>query len=994
MPTTSPVALSPIGLDFQVNGTTAGSQSEAAITALSDGGFVVTWTDQSGVGDTSGRGVRGQIFDASGSTIGPEFQINATTLNEHINSAVTALTGGGFVVTWSDSSTPSADREIRGRVFDSQGVPVTSGPNGGQDFIVNSPSLYGKLHPGITALADGGFVVTWQDNNNSGDRNASCIRARFFNADGSSDQTDFVVNSTASGEQVNPTLTALSNGNLVVAWQDQLSDGSGTSLRARIFDPNVIFVDSDFLVNSTTQGGQEAPTLTALADGGFIVTWTDQSLADDTSGYGIRARRFDADGQPIGLDFQVNSIRAGNQFYPKVTARPDGGYVISWYDYNTDGSGSCIRAQAYNSAGIALGGEFLVNSTLAGNQVGPTMTTLSNGTFVIAWQGAQADGSGTGIRARIFVTDNLVLGDGRDDVLSAGTGQDTLDGGAGNDTLTGGNGDNLLLGQDGNDSLSAQAPGNDTVCGGAGNDTLWAGSGNNSLTGDAGNDRITGGNGQDTLSGGAGNDTLDGGDDYDVAIFSGARSDYLITHFTDPGTGDEGFTVLDTRSGSPDGQDRLYKIETLTFRDGSIETSSLGQTQVNGGAGDDSLVGSAGPDDLRGLGGNDTLCGGAGNDNLDGGTGNDIAVFSGAWSDYRVTLVDGIVTVRDIRPGSPDGQDILTNVETLKFRDQSVQTETLTANAQFVNLVFAAGGMRYVANSGDDTLVGGKGNDDLSGQGGADSLVGGAGDDQLDGGPGRDTAVFSGARADYAISVAGGSVTVSDLRAGSPDGTDQLTNIENFQFSDQTAQLVQISISSSEMDATGGSGDDTLAGCALDDSLSGAAGNDSLTGGDGHDELNGNTGNDTVSGGSGDDWVLGGKDNDLVDGGTGNDIVYGNLGNDTALGGEGADTVRGGQGDDSVSGGAGDDWLWGDRGSDTISGGTGADSFHSFVGAGLDRITDFNRREGDRLILDGSPTYTVSQVGADTLVDLGHGDQVVLVGVTYASLSAGWILGG
>ena len=115
---------------------------------------------------------------------------------------------------------------------------------------------------------------------------------------------------------------------------------------------------------------------------------------------------------------------------------------------------------------------------------------------------------------------------------------------------------------------------------------------------------------------------------------------------------------------------------------------------------------------------------------------------------------------------------------------------------------------------------------------------------------------------------------------------------------------------------------------------------------------------------------------------------------DMALGGDGADTVRGGQGDDSVSGGAGNDWLWGDKGNDTLSGGAGADSFHSLVGAGLDRITDFNRAEGDRLILDGSPAYTVSQVGADTVVDLGHGDQVVLVGVTYASLSAGWIVGG
>ena len=193
---------------------------------------------------------------------------------------------------------------------------------------------------------------------------------------------------------------------------------------------------------------------------------------------------------------------------------------------------------------------------------------------------------------------------------------------------------------------------------------------------------------------------------------------------------------------------------------------------------------------------------------------------------------------------------------------------------------------------------------------------------------------------------------------------------------------------------TADAGNDTLYGSWFNDTLRGAEGHDSMVAAGGNDDINGNQGNDTLHGNDGDDWVVGGKDNDLLFGDTGNDIVYGNLGNDTALGGDGTDTVRGGQGDDSVSGGAGDDWLWGDRGNDTISGGTGADSFHTFTGVGLDRITDFNRADGDRLILDGSPAYTVSQVGADTVVDLGHGDQVVLMGVTFTSLSAGWIVGG
>jgi Ca2+-binding RTX toxin-like protein len=150
-------------------------------------------------------------------------------------------------------------------------------------------------------------------------------------------------------------------------------------------------------------------------------------------------------------------------------------------------------------------------------------------------------------------------------------------------------------------------------------------------------------------------------------------------------------------------------------------------------------------------------------------------------------------------------------------------------------------------------------------------------------------------------------------------------------------------------------------------------------------------GNDTLHGNDGEDWVVGGKDNDLIFGNNAFDIVYGNMGNDTVDGGAGNDWVRGGQGEDSVMGGAGDDWIWGDKGNDTISGGAGADIFHSLVGAAIDRITDFNYAQGDRLVLDGVPSRTIAQIAADVVVDMGNGDQVILVGVFLAGLGADWI---
>ena len=219
-----------------------------------------------------------------------------------------------------------------------------------------------------------------------------------------------------------------------------------------------------------------------------------------------------------------------------------------------------------------------------------------------------------------------------------------------------------------------------------------------------------------------------------------------------------------------------------------------------------------------------------------------------------------------------------------------------------------------------------------------------------------------------------------------------------------------------------GSGNDTINGNAADNSLSGGAGsdriygstgndiieggsagvagnylrgdegNDSITGGNNFDDANGNMGNDTVATGDGDDFCVGGKDNDVLFGDEGNDFVYGNLGDDSCTGGGGNDTVRGGQGTDALSGGGGNDFVSGDRGDDTMTGGAGADIFHSSSDAGIDRILDFSLADGDRVLLDPGTAFTVMQVGGDTIVQMSNA-QVVLVGFSMSSLSAGTIFG-
>ena len=119
---------------------------------------------------------------------------------------------------------------------------------------------------------------------------------------------------------------------------------------------------------------------------------------------------------------------------------------------------------------------------------------------------------------------------------------------------------------------------------------------------------------------------------------------------------------------------------------------------------------------------------------------------------------------------------------------------TTTSTTQLANL---GGGHNAVGNIANALLyqgntaslienaIGGSGNDTITGNVADNHLTGGAGNDVMDGGSGTDTAVYTGNLADYSqVHNVDGSWTITDLRSGSPDGTDTLRNVEQLQFND------------------------------------------------------------------------------------------------------------------------------------------------------------------------------------------------------------------
>ena len=217
-----------VGAEFLVNTETAGGQSNPTITELANGVFVVSWWDYgSNLGDNSLDSIRAQVFNAAGTKIGGELVVNTETAGGQFDPAITGLTNGGFVVSWSGGSGSSAKAQL----FSADGTKI------GNEFLVNTVGNGGGS-PTITGLTNGGFVVSRVDVSGTlGDASGWSIKAQVFGADGTKVGSEFLVNTETYGFQRQPTVTGLTNGGFVVSWEDPnsgvSSDSSGTNIRRR-----------------------------------------------------------------------------------------------------------------------------------------------------------------------------------------------------------------------------------------------------------------------------------------------------------------------------------------------------------------------------------------------------------------------------------------------------------------------------------------------------------------------------------------------------------------------------------------------------------------------------------------------------------------------------------------------------------------------------------------------------------------------------------------
>ncbi len=176
-----------------------------------------------------------------------------------------------------------------------------------------------------------------------------------------------------------------------------------SSLRAGV-EP----VGSEFQVNTYTTAYQYQPSVAMEADGDFVVVWT--SLFQDGSSGGVFGQRFDSSGMPLGGEFLVNTYTTSRQSDPAIGMDSDGNFVVAWNSASGDGSAYGVFGQSFDSAGARVGAQFQVNVYVTSDQAMPSLAGGASGDLVVVWESRFQDGSYRGVFGRRFDSAGLPLG--------------------------------------------------------------------------------------------------------------------------------------------------------------------------------------------------------------------------------------------------------------------------------------------------------------------------------------------------------------------------------------------------------------------------------------------------------------------------------------------------------------------------------------------------------------------------------------------------------
>lgn len=274
-----------------------------SVAALADGGYVLSWTSGDAQAAALQVQVRAQRFDAAGSRVGVAIDVSVEPSRFFTPAQVAGLSDGGFAVAWT-SDTGAANDPMRlpylwTRRFDASGAATMP--------VQRLRPGYGPQPAfALAAQSDGGFAIAWTQWLAPG---STAIHLQRFNAPGAAIGSELRIDDAGSPEPGQPALAQLADGQLVVAWDSGLPNVAG-KVRVQRLTATGTTVGAPVAVQAAAASPVgTAPGLAPLADGGYAVHWLSAQLEGADVRRDTRVQRFSANGAATSAAGSLGSSR-------------------------------------------------------------------------------------------------------------------------------------------------------------------------------------------------------------------------------------------------------------------------------------------------------------------------------------------------------------------------------------------------------------------------------------------------------------------------------------------------------------------------------------------------------------------------------------------------------------------------------------------------------------------------------------------------------------
>ncbi len=418
-----------VGTESAINTTLDNDQSEAVLSPMADGGYMVVWHSEEGgshaikaqkyayVDETRTITIADHSFE-SVALADSSWQVQPTAsawtfttgagIHDYGAAQLTAQASDGENAAWINAVGASISQTLSEN-FQRNNDYTLQVDIGNRQDSASSEDYTVRVSAGGVVLASDGSVVPAEGSfatltlnidgqsipegsaaigqpltieliKNSGNHQASFDNVRMTVAEPSLELNpigdEFQINTTApaSNQDVrNPVVATLDNGNYAVVW-DLIQPGSWIQSHMRVFDANGNEVKTEFNIGTS----HYATDVTALTDNRFATVSIDSS-----DSFNAKIHIFDASGNETSV---INAGSAGSWGYggPDIEALDNGGFAVVWRSNATTNDSASLRI--YDASGNPVNSAISFGGSNPDNFRELKVEELPNGELVTVYQ--------------------------------------------------------------------------------------------------------------------------------------------------------------------------------------------------------------------------------------------------------------------------------------------------------------------------------------------------------------------------------------------------------------------------------------------------------------------------------------------------------------------------------------------------------------------------------------------------------------------------------